>query len=311
MVKRLSANGGTAIGRWLTAAANWFQSEGDAICHAILLTDGVNESEELSEFDLALRAVEGTFQCDCRGVGANWRVEELRAIASTLLGTVDIIRDPEDMAADFEAVMRRSMSKRTHDVALRVWTPAGAGVAFVKQITDTMEDLSGRCARVDQRTVDYPTGAWGAESRDFHLAVTVPARPVGEEMLAARVSLVVDGEVASRSLVKAIWTDDQALSTRIDGRVAFHTGQAELAAAIADGLEARRNGDDSAATFQLGEAVRLAAAVGDEEKLRCLAAVVEIEDAATGTVRLKQRVERGDEMELDVASSKTMRVGKG
>ena len=38
---------------------------------------------------------EGSFQCDCRGVGTDWGVSELRRIASALLGTVDIIADPD------------------------------------------------------------------------------------------------------------------------------------------------------------------------------------------------------------------------
>src|SRR5438445_13267612 len=37
---------------------------------------------------------------------------------------------------------------------------------------------------------------------------------VGDEMLAARVSLVVNGQVAGQALVKAVWTDDTALSTK-------------------------------------------------------------------------------------------------
>jgi len=53
--------------------------------------------------------------------------------------------------------------------------------------------------------------------------------------LAARVSLVSGDEVLTQSLVLASWTDDTALSTRINPRVAHYTGQAELAEAIQDG----------------------------------------------------------------------------
>lgn len=38
---------------------------------------------------------------------------------------------------------------------------------------------------------DHPTGAWGpAEHRDYHLRTQVAPAAVGQEMLAARVSLV-------------------------------------------------------------------------------------------------------------------------
>ena len=95
--------------------------------------------------------------------------------------------------------------------------------------------------------------------RDYHVAISVPPGGVGDEMLAGRVSLVVDGEVVSQSLVKAIWTDDVAASTRINPQVAHYTGQVELAAAIAEGLEARQAGDDATATTRFGRAAQLAA----------------------------------------------------
>ena len=40
-------------------------------------------------------------QCDCRGVGVDWEVAELRKVASALLGSVDIVADPANLAADF------------------------------------------------------------------------------------------------------------------------------------------------------------------------------------------------------------------
>ena len=70
-----------------------------------------------------------------------------------------------------------------------------------------------------------------------------PARSA-QEMLAARVSLVAGApggeEVLGQGLVLAEWTDDEALSTRINPQVAHYTGQAELADAIQEGLEARK-----------------------------------------------------------------------
>ena len=84
--KRLHADGGTAIGSWLTRAGELFATAPGRICHAILLTDGENQHETLEQLDAALANVEGKFQCDCRGVGTDWRVSELRRIASALLG---------------------------------------------------------------------------------------------------------------------------------------------------------------------------------------------------------------------------------
>ena len=310
VVSTLDASGGTAIGRWLTEARNWFAAHEGAIRHAILLTDGRNESETPQYFDAAVRACEGVFQCDCRGVGTDWQVSELREVASRLLGTVDIVAEPEDMPADFASIMRDAMGKRTADVSLRLQTPRSASVSFVKQVSPTIEDLTSRGVRIDDRTVDYPTGAWGDETRDYHVAITVEPGAVGDEMRAGLVSLVVDGQVVpkSESQVKATWTDDVAASTRLNPQVAHYTGQAELASAIAEGLEARAAGDVSAATSRFGRAAQLAAETGNDGTMQLLARVVDIEDAATGTVRLKRDVAAADEMALDTRSTKTVRV---
>ena len=57
----------------------------------------------------------GAFTCDCRGVGTDWRVDELRTVASALLGTVDIVARPDDLAADFRALTGAAMAKNVPD----------------------------------------------------------------------------------------------------------------------------------------------------------------------------------------------------
>jgi hypothetical protein len=309
-VAALQAQGGTAIGAWLAMANQLFQTVPSSINHAILLTDGKDESETPAEFAQILAACQGRFQCDCRGVGTDWVVSELRKVASSLLGSVDIVADPAALAADFAAMVEHAMGKATADVALRVWTPQTATVSFVKQVAPAIEDLTDKGARVNDRVGDYPTGAWGDESRDYHICVTVTPGAVGDEMLAARVSLVVNDQVVSQALVRALWTDDAQLSTRINRAVAHYTGQAELAQVIQEGLEARKAGDDATATVKLGRAAQLAAASGNDATTKLLAKVVDVEDAATGTVRLKSRVADADEMALDTRSTKTVRVTK-
>jgi hypothetical protein len=111
-------------------------------------------------------------------------------------------------------------------------------------------------------------------------------------------------------LVRAVWTDDEQLSTRINREVAHYTGQAELADAIQEGLEARKSGDEDTATFKLGRAVALATAAGNTATMKLLSGVVDVQDPLTGTVRLKRRIEDADEMALDTRSTKTIRVQK-
>ena len=314
-VTGLRPNGGTAIGQWLQLAHRMFTSHPATLRHAILLTDGKNEHETPEQLDTAISMCEGLFACDCRGVGTDWVVSELRRVSSALLGTVDIVPDPAGLAADFTAMMEAAMGKQVADVSLRVWTPQHAAVRFLKQVAPAVEDLTGRRAQSGPQAGDYPTGAWaGGESRDYHLCVQVTPAGVGQEMLAARVSLVAAGpsgpEVLSQGLVRAIWTDDEALSTRINAHIAHYTGQAELAQVIQEGLEARKRGDEDTATANLGRAVKLAEESGNTDTARLLAKVVDVVDAATGTVRLKKKVNDADAMALDTRSTKTVRTRK-
>src|SRR5580693_4463480 len=217
-VTGLRASGGTAIGQWLELARQTFGRCPAKLRHAILLTDGKNQHETPEQLAAAIRQCEGVFSCDCRGVGTDWEVKELRTISTALLGSVDIVPDPSGLAADFAAMMQSAMGKQVADVALRVWTPQHATVKFVKQVAPTVDDLTGRRSPSGPQSGDYPTGAWGpGESRDYHVGVEVTPAGVGQEMLAARVSLVAlspsGADVLGQGLVRAIWTDDEALST--------------------------------------------------------------------------------------------------
>ncbi|WP_114561469.1 vWA domain-containing protein [Desertihabitans aurantiacus] len=308
-VQTFRADGGTAIGSWLRLTTALFGSvPGLTQKHAILLTDGENHNERPEELEEAVRAATGVFQCDCRGVGVQWKVEELRRIARALLGTVDIIPRPEQMAEVFGELMRTSMARGVAEAELRVWVPQGAELLFVRQVAPTVEELTDRAVTVNALTRGFPTGSWGDESRDYHVAVRLAARALGQEQLAARVQLAVGGEVLSQGLVKAQWSADDQLTTRISPEVAHYTGQTELARAIQEGLAAKAAGDEGTATVRLGRAVQLAAATGDEAATSRLRRVVDIDDEEAGTVRLKRQVDRADEMALDTASTKTTRI---
>ncbi|HEX3648405.1 MAG TPA: VWA domain-containing protein [Pseudonocardiaceae bacterium] len=313
-VNGLKAGGGTAIGRWLSLANQLFLGRPNAIRHAILLTDGRNEHETPAALARTLSECEGQFVCDCRGVGTDWEVEELRRVSTALLGTVDIVADPSGLTEDFRKMTDAAMSKAVADVVLRLWTPQGASVKFVKLVAPEVLDLTSRRVTKSPQVGDYPTGSWGQESRDYHVCVGVNAAGVGDVMLAGRVSLVLSGaggdEVLGQGLVKATWTDDMVLSTRINPEVAHYTGQAELAGAIQEGLEARKAGDLDTATAKLGRAVALATQSGNKDTADLLSKVVDVEDPATGRVRLKAKVSDVDAMTLDTRSTKTSRVRK-
>ena len=128
-------------------------------------------------------------------------------------------------------------------------------------------------------------------------------------MLAGRVSLVVDGEAVSQALIRAVWTDDEQLSTRISREVAHYTGQAELAEAIQEGLEARKAGDEDDGDVQAGPrgpaGRRRAATTATMKLLRGWSS--RRRGDRDGAPQARQ-VDDVDEMALDTRSTKTVRV---
>ena len=203
-VGKLRSGGATAIGAWIEAATELFANAPAEQRHVILLTDGKIEGEPPDALPKALARAKGKFQADCRGIGSDWVVQELRGIAEALLGTVDIVAEPDQLEADFEQMMKTAMSRGVPDARLRVWAPQGSEVLFVRQVAPQVDDLTPRATRISPLVVEFPTGAWSDESRDYHVAVRVPPAPVGNERLAARVELVVNDQVLAKGLVKAM-----------------------------------------------------------------------------------------------------------
>jgi hypothetical protein len=301
-VKTLESAGGTAMGTWIRLAARTFGDE-TGIRHAILLTDGKNESEEEPDLDAALQLAEGKFQCDCRGVGDKWVVAELRKVADALVGTCDIVADPADLVNDFSDMMRDSLRKQVADVVLRVWTPQGGEVLALRQMEPPL-DLGASRVEAGERMGDYGTGSWGDESRDFFLSVRVLPAEVDEEKLVARVTLVVGDEPGEQGKIFAVWTDDVARSTHINKRVAAAMDEEELAEELQGVVESFRIGDEDSATNRAGKAVRMAHEAGNQDVIDRLSKLVDIEDAATGRVRPKAKVDALNLMDLEAKSTR-------
>jgi hypothetical protein len=314
-IRDIKASGGTVISSWLRAALDQFRSVPAGVRQVLLLTDGQNDVDDADALNAALNECEGQFQCDCRGVGTDWEVEQLRRIAGKLLGTTDIIPAPKDIEADFHAILEKTLSKTVSDVFLRLWTPQGATVKYCKEVSPEIVDLTTRFRQTKAQVREYPTGAWGRnEARDFHFCIEVKPGAVGDEVLAGRASLVYSQNgvenKAAEARILAVWTDDDAKSTKINKVVAHYTGQAELAQSIQDGLDARSKGDVDKATALLGKAVKIAHDSGNESTAKLLRKVVDVQDAEKGTVRLKQTVAKEDAMALETRSTKTARVGR-
>jgi von Willebrand factor type A domain len=315
----VAPTGGTAIGRWLGLAGTLLAAHPDAIRHAILLTDGRDEHETADDLAVAVANCAGLFSCDCRGIGDDWSAPELRRVARGLLGSFDKIAEPAAMAGDFAAMMAASMRKEVAQVGLRVWTPVGASVRLVKQAAPDPVDLTDRRlpGPNDQLGI-YPTGAWGTEQRDFHLAVEVPPGAVHQERLACRVELVQllpdgrerpleqcfvrtrpggDRESHPRAMVSAIWTDDPERNTGPHPRVVLSHDQGALEQAVDVALAAFESGDDPRAEEWLDAARDIAQRA---EMHAVVARIDEMRDPVTGTYQLTPP----DMIDIGVESSK-------
>ena len=183
------------------------------------------------------------------------------------------------------------MGRGVADARLRVWAPQGARCCSCARSRPTIEDLTDRGRQVRPLIRDFPTGSWGDECRDYHVAVRVPAE-------AARCRAARGTGPArrrrrgrrARAWCRRRGPTTPTLTTRINPAVAHYTGQAELADAIQEGLAAKAAGDDAHRDLKLGRAAKLAAETGNDEATNKLKRVVDIDDAETGTVRLKRDV---------------------
>jgi hypothetical protein len=305
-VDRLRARGGTAIGAWLSLANRLFEPYPNAVKHAILLTDGKNESESAQDFEAAIDAARGVFNVDCRGIGTDWNTGELLKISSALLGSCLLIRKADQLVEDFASMMADAVGKQVTDVALRVRTPGTASVKLVKQVRPSTEDLTGRRTDSGTNMGDYPTPAWGEEERHYHVALEVQPAGLDERIRPGLVSLVLthpDGSVEelTKAGVFAEWTEDEALSLEINPEVAFHTGRAEIAEDLKAGFAARDRNDLDEATAKLGRALARAEEMGDEQTAKLIGKFVEVEPD-TGTIVMRGAVDKADEMDGEIYS---------
>lgn len=318
----VKAAGGTAMSTGLAEARKIFERAPDAIKQAVFLTDGKNESDEKGAVADELKRCEGLFECDCWGVGTDWRVGEVQQIAEALLGKAALIPDPAGMDAAFGEAISKASAKSVRDVRLRLWSPQGSRPVFVKQVNPTIEELTDKPKIVSPLVREYMTGAWAkGESRDFHVAFEVRAGAAEEEMLACRPSMVYLAPIAGgwsevedkapQGRVFANWTNDPSLSSRIDKHVAHYTGQNDLAKAIVEGLELREQGDEAGATQLLGRAVKIAHESKNAEMAQRLQKVVDVVDASTGTIKLKREVKKAAAMDLQLESRTTKRIARG
>jgi Mg-chelatase subunit ChlD len=303
-VSGLIAGGGTAMSQWLDLARELFARNPAAIRHAVLLTDGKNESDRMGALDAALDRCRGEFACDARGIGDDWEPRDLQRIASALRGSADAVLEDAELAGDFRRLVEQAMGRTVPDLRLRLTAMPYTRLRFVKQVFPTEVDLTAQC-RADGRVLELPTGAWGDEQREYHLCLDVDAAELTrhEDRLLGTVALLegADTVVSDRLPVVGYLTDDLALSSVPDENVARITGQAELGRAVRAGWDAFEREDRAEAAREWGVAYRLATDLGNAEILKRLTRLIDVRE--DGAVAIKDGVRPRDGFSLVLGST--------
>jgi Ca-activated chloride channel family protein len=303
-VSELIAGGGTAMSTWLDLARELFGATPAVIRHAVLLTDGRNQSEPPAALAAALDRCRGEFACDARGIGDDWEPRDLQLIASVLRGSADAVLEDAELAVDFRQLVAQAMGRTLPDLRLRMTTMPYTRLRFVKQVHPAEVELTGQC-RTEGGVTELPTGAWGDEQREYHLCLDVDTAELtrNEDRLLGTVALAEgeDAVVAEPQPVVGYLTDDLALSSVPDENVARVTGQAELGRAVRAGWEAFERDDRAEAGREWATAVRLATELGNAEVLKRLGRLVDVR--ADGTVAVKDGVRPRDGFSLVLGST--------
>jgi von Willebrand factor type A domain len=202
MATLTGGQGHAAVGRLLRHARLLLEPHPKAIRHVQFLVAGRFSGESAQQVASSIQQCAGIFACDCRGIGVNWEVGEVRKISSALLGTLDIVPDPQGLKAELVAMTDNAMSKTAAGIFLRLRTTSGARIRSVKQVAPVVEDLTGRGTTHpdDPAAQDYPTGAWRpGETREYHIGLGT-APPELESCVTAAVRDAQGGTWDSSSL---------------------------------------------------------------------------------------------------------------
>jgi von Willebrand factor type A domain/von Willebrand factor type A C-terminal domain len=305
-VRNIVIGGGTCMSEGLTACRAAVERLGADVSGVYMLTDGENDSDDAKKLSRQIEACKGVFQCDCRGVGTNWRAAQVRQVADGLMGVADAVADPSRLSDDIQGFLTRMGGKTSANAKLVLTLPKVVKLVMFKQVSPQIVDLTRSLTVVDEKTLSIDIGALGAESMDFQLNFELPERNAGEQILACKAAVVVGKDTVASPPVVVGWSQDENMTTRINKEVAHYSGQAELAQSIQQGLEAKASGNLDVATRLLGRAAQIAAQTGNDEVTRRLKKVIDIDDAEKGTVRIK-RADTGSLMELEMGATRTVR----
>lgn len=200
-IQRQVAQGGTAIGAWLSEADALFATVPDrgTVRHAVLFTDGKDEHETPEELGRVLEQCADRFVCDARGLGGDWNFEELLRITSALHGSADAVVTASDLTRDFTRLMEQARRIVVPRVYLGLWLSDAFRLGFVRQIRPTVADLTAQ-QQIADGEIQIPLGSWAPEERQYQVSLRFDpdALHVDDEVRAARITLRAETADAAR-----------------------------------------------------------------------------------------------------------------
>ncbi|MDR3070291.1 MAG: VWA domain-containing protein [Propionibacteriaceae bacterium] len=206
----LRPDGGTAIGTWLKLSKALFESTSiDNPRHVLIFTDGGNHNETPAQLNQALSSCTGFFTTDWLTLGKPNDLKETGVICAALGGKVTELPPPEQLGALLALILRQHSHAIAAQTHLQVWTPLGAQLLYLRQVSPDLKDLSGN---TDGQNVTFEVPDWVVEEREYHLGVRLPPQALGREQMAARVSLRRGSEVLTQSRVLAKWVPATAVT---------------------------------------------------------------------------------------------------
>ncbi len=310
-IDQMQMRGGTAIGAWLALARDLFATRPEMVGHALLLTDGRDETEALAQLEQVLTSCEGRFGCDALGIGEDYEPTQLRWIVRVLRGRADAVVDESGLAEHFRAIVGTATAEPYPEQTMRIGTMPHTRLRFVRQVEPDHYDLTDRCRPAESGQVDLGTGPLAAPmTREYHVCIDVaPDTQIvfDQDEQVGWVELV--GADAARQPIMARW--DRALPPQTvlpPAQVRRSDQRAELIDAMRRGRIAYEAQDAASAERDWGKAVALAHALEDSVMLARLGELVEIQDAAAGTVRLRDDLGRSAVLAALVGSAITHRA---
>jgi len=278
-IKRFSIFGGTSMSTGIRQALSaQALARGNIARYGIFLTDGQNTEPEAQLAAAVKEAANLQMHLCAYGYGNDWDPKQLTKMAEITQGwQPKAVPNPADLRQEFTALVARMAKTVATDVALQLWTPAGAKILSLSQAYPQW--VKGEAAATgDGHTWIVPVPPMSAKDhRDF--VVHIELASVGARVVACKPSVVYvsNGQRIEEKGDQSTWvilqqTTDTSLINQVNPVVAGYLGQGQLAASTRAMTEAIDSGDKRGAERHRTEALEIAQATGNKEMTQVLEA---------------------------------------